>query len=426
MDKFQKNWKLVLIINEIKILNLIDKTYHKPIPLRSKVSFLVFILFNLSYAVSYPQIILPFELYDSKSILIKLPALNGQDTLTFFFDTGASTILLDNHVAEKFSIKANLQREVPGASGSKMYRYATDQKIFLNKSTTIDHVNFVLDDLSRLNATHGRKFDGIIGNDILSKYLTVVNITKRQILLYPFKTVLDTTNYKSIDFVFGNGIPIPRFSIDVQLLNGEKLSGDILFDSGAGLTLFFNTPFQQKNNLSAKVGKTVSSTQNNLSNKSATTLAAISAISIGPYTFKGKLTVNISSDQAGVSSYDGYLGILGSQIINRFDFILDYASKKLYLKPNFLYPQAFTTAVPPFKIILQQEKVIIDYIIEQSAAYRCGLRKGQIILSINQVKSTDLQVYRQMLLNENKDIEVSYVDTDGQIKQCVFKIEKLL
>lgn len=394
--------------------------------MKAKISFPVFILFVLFHAVGYSQIVLPFELYDSKSILIKLPALNGKDSLTFFFDTGASTILLDNHIAEKFNIKADQQQEVPGASGSKMYRYATDQKFFLNKSTTLDHVNFVLDDLSRLNATHGRKFDGIIGNDILSKYLTVVNISKRQILLYPFKTALDTTNYKTIDFVFGNGIPIPRFPIDVQLLNGEKLSGDILFDSGAGLTLFFNTPFQQQNNLLAKVGKTVLSTQNNLSNKSITTLAAISSISIGPYTFRGKLPVNISSDQAGVSSYNGYLGILGSQIINRFDFILDYSSKKLYLKPNFLYSQAFTTAVPPFKIILEEGKVIIDGIMEQSAAYRCGLRKGQIISSINKVKSTDLQVYRQMLLNENKDIEVSYIDSNGQAKQCAFKIEKLL
>ncbi len=397
----------------------------KPIPLKAKVSFLVFILLALFHTVSYSQIVLPFELYDSKSILIKLPALNGKDSLTFFFDTGASTILLDNQIAEKFHIKADLQQEVPGASGSKMYRYATDQKFFLNQSTTIDHVNFVLDDLSRLNATHGRKFDGIIGNDILSRYLTVVNITKRQILLYPFKTVLDTTNYKTIDFVFGNGIPIPRFSIDVQLLNGETLSGDILFDSGAGLTLLFNTPFQQKNNLLAKVGKTVLSTQNNLSNKSATTLAAVASVSIGPYTFKGKLPVSISSDQAGVSSYSGYLGILGSQIINRFDFILDYASKKLYLKPNFLYQQDFTTAVPPFKIILQGGKVMIDDIIGQSAAYRCGLRKGQVILSINKVKSADLQVYRQMLLNENENIEVGYVDSGGRAKQCVFRIEKL-
>ncbi|MEH3112605.1 aspartyl protease family protein [Pedobacter terrae] len=358
--------------------------------------------------------------------MVKLPALNGKDSLTFFFDTGASTILLDSHVAEKFNIKADLHQEIRGAGGTKMYSYTTGQKIFLNESVTIDHLNFVLDDLSRLNATVGRKFDGIIGNDILSNYLTVINITKRQILLYPFKTRLDTSNYKAIDFFLDEGVPIPRFAVDVHLLNGEKLSGDILFDSGAALVLFFNTPFQQEHNLIGKVGKTVSGSHNSLTTKSANTLAAISSLSIGPYVFNGKLPVSISSDKEGVSSSKKYLGILGSQIIHRFDFILDYSNKKLYLKPNFLYQQDFTTAVAPFKIILQGGKVVIDEIFEQSAAYRCGLRKGQVITAINKLKTQDLKDYRKMLLNENKDIEVNFIDSDGQDRNCKFKIEKLL
>lgn len=385
-----------------------------------------FLLFNLLHSVTFSQIILPFELYDNKSILIKLPALNGKDSLTFFFDTGASTILLDSHVAEKFKIKADLHQEIRGAGGIKMYSYTTGQKIFLNESVSIDHLNFVLDDLSRLNATVGRNFDGIIGNDILSNYLTVVNITKRQILLYPFKTQLNTADYRTIDFVLDDGIPIPRFGVDVHLLNGEKFSGDILFDSGAGLGLLFNTPFQQQHDLLTKIGKTVSSTQNSLTTKSATTLAVIASLSIGPYIFKGKLPVSISSDGEGVSASKKYLGILGSQIIHRFDFILDYSARKLYLKPNFLYQQDFTTAVAPFKIIMQGGKVMIDEIMEQSAAYRCGLRKGQVITAINKLESKDIKDYRKMLLNENKEVEVNYIDDDGQAKKCVFKIEKLL
>ncbi|WP_219126780.1 hypothetical protein [Mucilaginibacter sp. 21P] len=79
-------------------------------------------------------------------------------------------------------------------------------------------MNFVLDDLSRLNATVGRKFDGIIGNDILKNYLTVIDFTKRRLLLYPFDQKLDTKGYTEIGFNFSDGRPIPELPVSIKLL----------------------------------------------------------------------------------------------------------------------------------------------------------------------------------------------------------------
>ena len=236
---------------------------------------------------------------------------------------------------------------------------------------------------------------------------------------------MEKKGYTEIDFTFNNSIPIPQFPITIELLNGEKFSGNILFDSGAGILLYINTPFQQENNIINKVGKTIVSTQNDLSNKTEITLSVIKSLSIGTYKFDGKLPVRISTDNAGVSSYKGYLGILGSDIINRFNIILDYSIQKLYLKPNNLYNNNFTTAVSPMKLTVIDDKIVIESIIENSQAYLNGLREGQTIVSINGFISKDISKYRELLLEEGKEVEVKYIDDRNVEKKCRFELEKV-
>ena len=100
-----------------------------------------------------------------------------------------------------------------------------------------------MEDLTRLKGAVGQKFDGIIGNDLLKNYLTVVDISARKILLYPFGTKLNLNRYTPVQFNFNNGIQIPQFPLSIKLENGEKLTGNSLFDSGAGISLMVSSPF---------------------------------------------------------------------------------------------------------------------------------------------------------------------------------------
>ncbi len=389
-----------------------------------KIVFILLLLLKFNLFVQ-AQTVIPFKLYEDKFIIIKLPALNGKDSLIFYFDTGASTTLLDTKLAAKYNIKTSYKRTVPGASGSRSYDIATNHKIRLTDDVVIENITIVLEDLERLNNTAGIKFDGIIGNDILKNYLTKIDFDSQNIYLYPFNEILNTSEYKEINFSFKNNIPIPQFPLTIALLNGEKFTEDILFDSGAGLSLFLNKPFQEKNNILKKVGKTLISDQNNLSGKASTTLAVIKSIEIGEFIFEGKIPISISSDEAGVSSYPGYLGILGSEIINRFNIILNYHTKQLFLNPNELFSKKITLPVSPVKLSLANDKIIISAVIENSQAYKLGLREGQVINSINGNATATIQSYRKMLNEEGKEIIFNYVDDKNENKECRFLLESL-
>jgi hypothetical protein len=370
-------------------------------------------------------ITLPFKLYENKYILLQLPMENAQDSITFYFDTGATTTLFDTEFTKRYNLKANYTQNVTGAGGTKSYEIILNQKIHITKEKYIENVNIVLEDLTRLKNSLGHRFDGIIGNDIIKNYITKIDFEKKQLSLYKSIDNVTTDNYIEIPFAFKNNIPIPQFPITIELENGTKFSGDIFFDSGAGLTLLMNSPFCKQNNVTAKVGKIISSTTNNLSNKTKTQEVLIKRLEMGQYRFNN-LPIGLSSDEAGVSAYKEYLGILGSEIINRFNIILNYTTKKLYLQPNNLYNTPFEIPVSPIQLVYSNGDIIISSVIENTDAERQGLKEGQKIISINNVSSKDIDIYRNMLKQPERKVVIEYLDENNNLKIIKTKLKKLL
>lgn len=273
---------------------------------------------------------IPLNIFEKEYILMDLSI--GKDTLTFYFDTGAGSTLLDSQKAKDLGIVADIEQSVQGAGGSNTYKVATNQKLSI-QNIELSDVNLIFEDLFRLNEALGISFDGIIGYSLLTNYITKIDYENEEIVLYDDISKLDLSNFTKHKFVFENGLPIPQFDIEIVLNNGERLKGPILFDSGAGLTLLINTPFKNENKILEK-SKFIHNTEtNNLSKSSNTEQIIINQLIIGDYEFNN-LQIGLASDVNGVSGMDGYLGILGAEIINNFTVILDYSKNLIYLKLN--------------------------------------------------------------------------------------------
>jgi FKBP-type peptidyl-prolyl cis-trans isomerase len=132
---------------------------------------------------------------------------------------------------------------------------------------------------------------------------------------------------------------IPRFPISITLANGETFTGKVMFDSGNAATLLVSTPYSKFHDFDSKLGETTLVGGRGLSASTIDRLAVIKSMNFNQFNFGPmmiKLTVN---DQAKPA--EGYLGILGIDVIKRFNLILDYAHKKIYMKPNQNYSDKF-------------------------------------------------------------------------------------
>ncbi|WP_367867849.1 aspartyl protease family protein [Pedobacter sp. WC2423] len=281
---------------------------------------------------------IPFETRGSH-LLVKVQT-NQSDSLNFIFDSGATNISIDSLTAERAGVsKENRETvSVGGSGGTQNYKMALHQNLKLG-NIAINDVNMVLINFKSLSEAIGVKLDGIIGYEVLNKYITKLDFERKKISFYDQIKSVDTTGYTGIPFEFNKDILIPRFPVSVTLANGETFTGRVMFDTGNAFTLIVSTPFSKYHNFNSKLGETSMQLGRGLNATTQDQLATINSMSFNGFNF-GKMGIRLTiNDQA--EPKDGYLGILGMEVIRRFDVILDYQQKKIYLKPNRAYRDAF-------------------------------------------------------------------------------------
>lgn len=368
---------------------------------------------------------IPFELIDDGLILLDVTINDNTEASTFLFDTGATSDLLDSTTANKLGLKANYKQDVSGTGGSKSYDIILNQKLTLQNKIEIDSTHLVLTDLTKFKDALERKFDGIIGYSLLKKYITKIDYENKRILLYNKIENVNITGYKAVNFKFENGITIPQFDISVTLRNEESYTGKILFDSGAGLTLLINTPYNKENKLSEKAGKSLISKSENLHGESISEDIAIKSMNIGGYQLN-EMVVSIANDKNGVSSYENYLGLLGAKVISKFNIVLDYSSSTLYLKPNNTFSKSFEFPLSGIGLKKVDETIVIDRIEKTSSAYKKGIRKEDKLISVNKDSSGDIIAFRELLKKEGNNISLTIINSEGETKKIKIKLKRLL
>jgi hypothetical protein len=385
---------------------------------------ILFLVFTISICLNAQIAEIPFELKNDL-ILLKVKINNDSQHNIFVFDTGATSDLLDSDTALKLGLKANYKQDVSGAGGTKSYDVILNQKLTLQNKIKIDSTHLVIEDLTRLKDVMERDFDGIIGYSLLKKYITKIDYENKKMLFYDKIKDVDTIGYRTIPFKFENGIPIPQFDIGITLTNGESYADKILFDSGAGLTLLINTPYNENHKLNEKAEKSLIKKYQNLHGESISESIAIQSMYIGGFKLN-EMVVGIAHDKDGVSSYKNYLGILGAEVISRFNLILDYSTSTLFIKPNSAFSKSFTFPVGGIKLKQIDGNVIIDKVEETSSAFEKGIREGDKLFSINKDSLGDIEVYRDLLTKENKKVCLKIINAKGKSKKIKFELKRLL
>ncbi len=113
----------------------------------NKIACILVIIFCLT-TTTYGQIAkIPFEFYRNTYVLINLCVNNNKDTLCFYFDTGATSTLIDSTKATSLGLQPNYEQSVSGAGGRKNYKIVLNQNILIASNKKNDKTHIDLDDL---------------------------------------------------------------------------------------------------------------------------------------------------------------------------------------------------------------------------------------------------------------------------------------
>ena len=116
--------------------------------------------------------------------------------------------------------------------------------------------------------------------------------------------------------------------------------------------------------------------------------------------------LDISEDKAGALADANYDGLLGTDILDDFDIILDLEQKVLYVKPNKKFNRHKKMLYKSFSYIDNTNTTgswTVSYIYLNTDAYKKGLRLHDEILEIDGVKVSKLKrvpFYKALKLNQ--------------------------
>lgn len=318
---------------------------------------------------------LPFEIKDGK-ICIQIRLNNSEEALTMLFDTGADGIGLSPAAAKRVGINNFQNRNANVVGGSTSVRFSQGNILHLGEKISLKNQNLVV------FPSHERKEDGLLGGNLLRNFTTRVDFDRKVIQLYDFNSFEPKKEASVINFNYGTGLPI----IEAEMIfeNKDKtVSGDLIFDTGAGYNLILFGGFVQDNSLTEGFKAIAHSTNVSMGIVSPTLLGELASLELADQKLEN-LIITLQEKVGGRKEKITNAGSLGIEVIKKFNFTIDALHKKIYLEPNANYSQPFEFVIGGmFLEFSSDDTLIVKEVIRGSKPDLEGVKEGDSILMID-------------------------------------------
>ncbi len=383
---------------------------------------LFFILYLLCYKLSYTQKIatIPFEELYGGVMLIKAKVGNYPDTLNFIFDTGSSHISLDSTTAAEMEIKSvAIEKFVRGIGG--VHKVTRTEPMSLNfKGLKVDSLSFSVNDYTVLQESYGQRIDGIIGFAFINKFLFNVNFDSSLIHVYKRGS---TYKRSKRGFLWNFTLPfLPTAIIDIK--DEKSQNPELYIDCGAGLSLLLDEKYYKDSSFISPKRKIINAQIEGTAGAAKAKLTVVKQVKLGPYKFKNVPTY-LYDDENGLLNYPQQKGLIGNEILRRFNWWLDYGKSQVFLMPNKSYFDPFDYAYTGLSIFLMDGVVTVTEVIKGSPGEASGFLVGDVILSMDNTIATSVRQVKESIQSTKRRVKVIVI-RDDKVITLTLKVDNIL
>ena len=348
-------------------------------------------------------------------VFIRAKVNDYPDSLNFILDTGSGGISLDSSTCVEFNIPIMpSEKTIRGIGGIRKVKFLNDASLHL-PGLTVDSLDFHVNDYEILTAVYGIKVDGIIGYSLLSRYIVRLDYDVLQLEIFTPGAYRYPPNGHLLLPLLTN-IPI----LSTTFTDRRPFDARFYFDTGAGLSLLLSEEFVRDSAVLMKRKKPPVITQaEGLGGKMTMRLTVVKDVRIGPYRFR-KVPVFLFDDVYKVTSYPFLGGLIGNDLLRRFNVVLNYQKREIHLTPNRSIDDPFDYSYTGLGMYFTKNRVVIEDVLEGSPGQKAGFRAGDVILAINHNFSNDIQVYKAMLQNHGERLRF-FVIRDEKVLELFLK-----
>jgi len=393
----------------------------------SKLYATILLLFNL-HGLSAQEILslppskqltrFPFRQYSGGVMVIKAQFGDLKDSLNFILDTGSGGISLDSSTCAEHGINVRASdTTITGIGGVRKVAFAFNRTLRM-PGLKIDNLNFHVNDYSVLSSVYGEKVDGIIGYSFFSRYIVHINFDSS------FITVFSPGKYR---YPYEGTILHPSFtSLPIQFVtvkDKRKLGFNFYFDTGAGLCLLMSEKFAQDSSIMLSRRRPVVTQAEGMGGKLQMRLTVVKEVKIGPYRFRNVPTY-LYDDDFNVTSYPFTGGLIGNDLLRRFNLTINYPNREIHLEPNSHFFERFDYAYTGLGIYVVDGKIMVEDVIPGSPADKARIKVGDELFAVDKNFSYNIQAYKNILQTADQQIKV-IVRRDGKLVELILNTESI-
>jgi predicted aspartyl protease len=329
---------------------------------------------------------IPFE-YHNDFMIVKV-LFNKTLPLNFVFDTGAEhTILAKKEIAEVLDIPYERRIQIVGSDMKEdLYAYLARRIHLKIGEINIPNQSILVleEDYFEFEKRVGVEIEGILGADFFKAYRLSINYDTKTIKLSPSSPKIPR-GYDAVPVEIHKNKPYVNSVL--ELSDTTTVSVKLLLDTGAGLALLLHTdthPDLELPNqvIPGEVGVGLGGTiPGFLGRVKRLPFEDCDLQMFNVVTNFQKLNSDLETSQLNERN-----GIIGNEILSRFQVVIDYPQQKLFLKANRRYKRKFEFDRSGLILLVAGEylnEYYISKVVPNSPASEVGLFRGDRIMGIN-------------------------------------------
>jgi len=276
---------------------------------------------------------IPFTISDNSKIYFK-GRINNSEPLDIQFDLGAGGCLIKKSSVEKVNMNFDGSITLINSDGTNVVPSSSSNTLNI-ANLTWDSISFAVAD----NMTH--REDLIVGNSLFQNKVIEINYDEHKMVIRDNLSSIDS-GYSRHDIVLDGGtVPFLQGSV---VNNSTTKTGWFIFDTGAYTTILSDRDISMTNKMFVEAERMVG----------ASGEALMPRLIIGGYAFSD---FNYTTQNLG---REDIVGILGNDLLKRFNVILDNTNGYMYLKPNLLVHEPY--ANPEYYFVRVTSVVLVALI----------------------------------------------------------------
>ncbi|MEO6488472.1 MAG: aspartyl protease family protein [Ferruginibacter sp.] len=342
----------------------------------------------------------PFKQFSGGVIVVRACVENIKDTFNFVLDTGSGGISLDSSTCKEFNI-ATVQTDtlITGIAGVRKVHFVFNKSLKF-PGLTVDNLNFHINDYDVLTSVYGEKIDGIIGYSFLSRYIIkidydsmLIDVYKPGEMQYPYNGTLLHPSFTSLPIQF------------IQVKDRRRMPFNFYLDTGAGLCFLMSERFAKDSSILLNKRKPLVTQAEGMGGMLKMRLTVVREVKVGPYRFHHVPTY-LYEDDNNITSYPFTGGLIGNDLLRRFNVIFNYPKREIFIKPNTHYYDQFDYAYTGLGIYYLDGKIMVVDVIPGSPAAKAGFYVNDEIIGVGNNMSRNIQLYRSIFQSPNERLRV--------------------